>query len=71
MSEATPQAAGGTQAQDAGQAPGYLRLPWGDEFMTGHDKHGHRAARHGQAGGRIIRAATSEEPGELMNRAGQ
>lgn len=61
MVEAAP------QAEDIEQALSYLRLLWGDEFMIGHDEQGYWAARHGQVGGPILRAAWPGDLGEQMN----
>ena len=49
MSEAAPQAAGGTHTEDVQQALDYLRLLWGDEFLIGHDDQGYWATRHGDS----------------------
>jgi hypothetical protein len=67
MGEAAPQAAGGTRAEDIEQALSYLRLLWGDEFMIGHDEQGYWAARQGQVGGTVLRAAAPDELGQQMN----
>lgn len=67
MGDAAPQAAGGTHTEDVQQALEYLRLLWGDEFLIGHDEHGYWATRHGDVGGRILRADDPDELGELMN----
>ena len=67
MSEAAPQAAEGTGSEDVDQALGYLRLFWGDEFLIGHDAEGYWATRHGDVGGRIMRADDPGMLGELMN----
>ena len=66
MSEAAPQAAGGTYTEDVQQALDYLRLLWGDEFLTGHDEHGYWAAPHGQIG-HMMRADDPGKLGGLMN----
>ena len=67
MSEAASQAAGGTHTEDVQQALDYLRLLWGDEFLIGHDEQGYWATRHGDVGGRIMRADDPGKLGELMN----
>jgi hypothetical protein len=67
MDEAAPQAAGGMSAEDTEQALGYLRLLWGDEFLIGHDEQGYWATRHGEVGGRIMRADDPGKLGELMS----
>jgi hypothetical protein len=71
MIMAAVQPAEGTSSEDAedvGQALSYLRLLWGDdEFMIGHDEQGYWAARRGQVGGRIIRAAGPDDLGAQMN----
>jgi hypothetical protein len=71
MSEAAPQAAGGTYTEDVQQALDYLLLLWGDEFLIGHDDQGYDdqgywAAPHGQIG-HIMRADDPGKLGELMN----
>jgi hypothetical protein len=64
MSEAPPQAA---SSEEIEQALSYLRLLWGDEFLIGHDDQGCWATRHGDVGGRIMRADDPGKLGELMN----
>ena len=66
MSDAAPQAAGGTHTEDVQQALDYLLLLWGDEFLIGHDEQGYWAAPH-RATGEIIRAGGPGELGGLMN----
>jgi hypothetical protein len=66
MSEAAPQAAGGTRTDETEQALSYLQLLWGDDHQIGHDEQGYWASPHGQIG-RIIRAGSPEQLGALMN----
>jgi hypothetical protein len=40
MSEAAPQAAGGTRTDETEQALSYLQLLWGDDHQIGHDEQG-------------------------------